>query len=469
VATADAPAEARAPADGRRAELGRVLGAVALAMFICQLDFFSLNLAIPDMARDLGATTTDLQWAVSGYMLALGALLIMGGRIGDIYGRRLALLTGTAIFGVASLVAGAVDSVGLIIALRVVSGLGAAMMFPVAISIITNVFPEERRARAIGTAYGIAGLGTAVGPFVGGGLTEVSWRWVLWFNVPLCILVFVLALTSVPESRDESAPRKLDYPGLVAVSLGIALLSFTVDRGEAWGWTSAATIGGFVGGVLLLVAFVLIEKRVRFPLVDLKLFGNLPYVVVTLAGMVANLSFCVAVFCSTLYLQDVRGVDPLVAGVIFLAPSVCTMLAGFASGRLGDRRPSLVMGAALGVGGLFLLALAPVDDWVLYVPLFGLWALGLGLAWAYVSVGTQAVVQPERAGEASGVTLTIVVAVAGLGIAVAATVLEVLQADDESLRSAIETVMFAAGGLALAAGLVTLALPRVLGARAGRL
>ena len=215
----------RGPAPGD-VPLGLVLTAAAMAMFATNLDFFALNLSIPGMARELHVSSTDMQWAISGFMLALGSFLIPGGRLGDLLGRRRMLIIGHrdlrgrfarrragAVGGVRDRDAG-------------IQGIGAAIMFPVAIAVVTNTFPEDRRKRAIGNLYGLAAAATAVGPFVGGGLTEVlSWRWVLLINVPVCAIAIALMLRSVPESRDETVPRQIDFQGLAAVALGIGAIT----------------------------------------------------------------------------------------------------------------------------------------------------------------------------------------------------------------------------------------------------
>ncbi len=447
---------AAAPSGGEDARLRRILLAVSLAMFLVQLDFFALNLALPQMAHELDVTTTDMQWAISGYMLAVGALMIPGGRLGDILGRKRVLLAGVALFGATSLAAGLSDSAGMVIAFRVLQGAGAAMSFPVGIAALTNAFPEERRQAAIGNAYGIAAAGTAIGPFVGGALSELSWRWVLIFNVPLALAALLLGLTSMEESRDPTVPRTIDVKGVAAVALGIAALTFAVDRGDTWGWTSAATLGTFALGALMLVVFVAIERSVRFPLVELSLFRNTPYVVITLAGMVSNIAFCVTTFAITIYLQQVRGLSPITAGVVFLAPSLTLAVMGPLSGRLGPRfRPIGLMATAIGAGSVGLLILSGAQAWALFVPAFALFGAGLGFGWSFVSVATQSVVKPERAGEASGVTLTIVVAVAGLCVATAATVLEVLEAGGATAGEANEQLLrwLAIGALAVSAAL----------------
>ena len=171
-----------------------ILTSVSMALFCVQIDYFAMNLALPRMAHDLNTTTTDLQWVISVYMLALGAFMVPAGRIGDIFGRRRALLAGVALFGAASAMCALAPSAGLVIAFRAVQGVGAALIFPVSVSVLTNAFPSARASHAIGLAYGIAGLGNAAGPLIGGLLTEtVGWRWIFWLNVPLTLVVLVIA------------------------------------------------------------------------------------------------------------------------------------------------------------------------------------------------------------------------------------------------------------------------------------
>ena len=423
--------------------LRMVLAATAMAMFATNLDFFALNLAIPGMARELDVSTTDMQWAISGYKLALGSFLIPGGRLGDILGRRRMLIIGTTIFGLSSLAGGLAPSAGFLIGARLVQGIGAAILFPLAIAVVTNTFPEERRKRAIGNLYGLAAAATAVGPFVGGGLTEaLSWRWVLLINVPVAAIAIVLMVRSVPESRDETVPREIDFGGLAAVALGIGAITFAVDRGDAWGWGSGRTIGLFAIGLALLLGFVAIERRTRFPLVDLALFRNRRFVAITLLGMIANIAFVVTTFATTLYLQDVRGYSPLEGGLIFLSASLMQAVAGPLSGRLAERFniPRTMLVAIL-VGALGLLVIAAGLGIGIIAAALVVFGLGYGLCWAILSVGTQSVVPTDRAGEASGVSLSIVIGMAGLGVAVVASLIEVIAGGGTGEGVAIEQIL----------------------------
>jgi EmrB/QacA subfamily drug resistance transporter len=438
------------------------LAAASLSIFVVQLDFFALNLALPKMAADLDTSTENLQWVISGYMLALAAFLIPGGRLGDILGRKRMLIAGLAIFGLTSLGAGLAPSAEVVIAFRILQGVGGAILFPLAIAVVTDAFPPERTMRAIGNAYGIGAVATALGPLFGGGLTELTdWRVVLLINVPAAIVAIAVVAVGVRESRDTTVPRSIDLPGLVAVTFGIAAITFAVDRSDRW--SVGAILGVAAIGVLSLVAFVLRERTARWPLVRLDLFRNAPYVLVTLMATVANIAFVVATFAATIYLQQVDDYSPLASGVIFLAASALLGAAGPLSGRLGERYdiPRTIAAATMfGAVGLLLVSLG--GGLGSYLPGLALVGLGYGIGWSMASVGTQTVVPPERAGQASGVTLAIVIGTAGLAVAAAGVVIE----GGASLGTAIDDLLlWVAVGSAIAAAILAMLAARLAPAR----
>ncbi|MFG3354203.1 MFS transporter [Streptomyces sp. NPDC048001] len=441
-----------------RPRLGLTLTAAAMCIFVVQLDFLALNLALPRMASELGTSTTDLQWVISGYMLALAAFLIPGGRLGDIFGRRRVLIIGLAVFGLCSLGAGLSSSASVVVVLRILQGIGAGILFPLAVAVVTDAYPRERTMRAIGNAYGIGALALALGPLVGGGLTElIGWRWVLLINVPTVLVAILVVRAGVRESRDTTVPRTIDLPGLATVVLGIAGLTLAVDRADAW--PAGATVAVAAAGLLMLGLFVFRERRARWPLVALDLFRNTPYVIVTLMATVANIAFVVAMYGVTVYLQEVEGHSPLVSGVIFLASSVTAGFAGPVSGWLGERFDiprTIAATTVLGAVGLVLVSLT--DALGGYLPGLALVGLGYGIGWAMASIGTQTVVPAERAGQASGVTLAIVIGVAGMFVAAGATLIEV-RAEDVGLGTSIEDALrwMAIGSAVAAAALGALA------------
>jgi EmrB/QacA subfamily drug resistance transporter len=436
-----------------------------MALFCVQIDYFAMNLALPRMAFDLNSTATDLQWVISVYMLALGAFMVPAGRIGDIFGRRRALLAGIALFGLSSALCALAPSATLVIAFRALQGLGAALIFPVSVSVLTNAFPSVRASHAIGLAYGIAGLGNAAGPLIGGLLTEtVGWRWIFWLNVPLTLVALAIGARSITESFDETVPRRIDVSGLALITVGIGLFTLTFDRAPSWGWLSAPTIVAFVCALAALVVFVVVERRVRWPLVDLSLLRNPRFTILVTAGTISNIAYGVTIFLATLYLQQVRGLDPLMAGLAFLGPSAGAAVGGAISGRLAASRPPvLVMGLTTVAAALSLAALAGSSGWVGYLSALTACGFTLGLVYAFTTVATQAVVRPERAGEAAGVTLTALVTLAGVGVAVSGTVLEMLQETGMSAAGAVSAIVAVLAALLLPAGAVVLLTARASG------
>ncbi|MUL68331.1 MFS transporter [Mycobacterium sp. CBMA 234] len=435
-----------------------ILAAVSTALFCVQLDYFAMNLALPRMAADLGSTTTDLQWVVSIYMLTLGACMVPAGRIGDIFGHRRALLGGIALFGVASVCCAIAPTAAVVIAFRAVQGIGAAFIFPVSVSALTNAFPPEKSSHAIGLAYGIAGLGNAAGPLVGGLLTEtLGWRSIFWLLVPLSAVAFVIGARTIPESADATADRKLDVGGLALITTGIGLFTFTFDRAPTWGWLSLSTVIAFALSVLALAGFAIVEQRVRSPLVNLSLLKNPTFAILVIAGTIANVAYTVTVFLSTMNLQQVRGLTPLAAGIAFLGPSAGAALGGVLSGRLAAHFPPVaVMGSGCTVAALSLAALSVSHSWVPYLVALTLCGFTMGLVYAFTTVATQTVVAPERAGEAAGVTLTTLVTIAGVGVAVSGTVLEVLQHQHVTTAIGIGRILLTIAALLLPAGLAVL-------------
>ncbi|MET9615834.1 MFS transporter [Kitasatospora indigofera] len=436
-------------------------GSVALALFCIQLDFFALNLAVPGMAAELHVTVSAAQWTLSAYMLAVGCFFIVGGRLGDVFGRRPVLLAGTALFAAASVGCALAPALAVLVAARVVQGVGAALIFPTAVSVISNTFPGRSRAQALGAVFGVANIGTALGPFVGGGLTDgPGWRWIFWLLAPLSGLALLIGLVYVPDSRDGSAPRQLDLFGCLTVVCCLAALTLAVERGSAWGWTAARTL------VLLAVAaasgllFVLRERTARHPLVDLRLFRNVSFDLVTAMGSVCNMGYAVTVFIATLHLQGVRGLSALAAGTVFLAPAVVVALAGPTGGWLAPRvAPTLVMALAGALAGSGMIVLTLVSAWWLYVPVFAWCGLGLGLGWTFASVATQQVVAPARAGEASGVVLTCLVTLGAVALAGAASAVALLT-PRHGPEAAYDAVLRTGGTVILTASVLVLLVSR---------
>lgn len=402
-----------------------VLVAASLAIFSVELDFFAVQAAVPQMAEDLDTTATALQWVVSAYVLATASFYIAAGRLADLRGRKTWLIIGAVIFGGASLLAGAATSPEMVIGARVVQGVGGAILFPVGLAVVTNAFQGPLVVRALGAVFAVGSVGQGFGPLVGGFITDAaSWRWVLWINVPIALVVIVLTLRGVENTRDETVPPTIDWAGLVLVVLSIAGLTYGVDRAADWGWTAPSTLAYIGAGLVGLVLFVIAELRVPYPLLDLRLFRSREFTVMTSAGAVGNGGALVVIFLAMVWLQDVEGLDAAQAGLAFLSFSLGYALASVASGRV-ERIPSwIVATVGLVCGGVGIVGMASSSELAVWSA-FGLFAgFGVGVSWAYTSVVTQSLVSPEEAGEASGTVLTILVGMGGVALAVAVSIFD---------------------------------------------
>lgn len=429
------------------------------ALFCIQLDFFSLSLALPTIAADLATTTTNLQWLLSGYMISLGALLIPAARAGDVLGRRAVLLTGVAVFGATSLVCGLTSSVPLLIAARIAQGVGAALIMPTAMALVSNDTTDEVRPRVIGALLGIAGVGTALGPVVGGVLASTAgWRWVFLLNVPVALFALVGG-RRLHDSRDEAAPRSvrhLDWWGVGTVIGGLGGVSLAIDDVSTQGWTSAVTLIPLVGGIVLLVAFCAIERRVAAPLVRPSLLRNRLFVVLTIAGTLANIGTCVFVVCATLDLQDVRGLSAAAAGMVFFLSSLGLASCGPLSGPLSVRYPAgMVMGVAVLASAPALVLLAVAGPLPVYVIALGLCGITTGMGYALGQVAVQNVLPPERSAEGTSVMLTMLICVGGIGVVAATAIVEAV-GDQRATSGGIALVLVLVAALLLVAGVVTL-------------
>jgi EmrB/QacA subfamily drug resistance transporter len=314
------------------------LGAVAFGLFMIMLDNTVVNVALPSIARDLGVGLSELEWIVTGYALTFASLMLTGGKLADLLGRRLIFIVGLAIFTVSSLVCGLASSGEMLIGARVVQGAGAALMNPATLSIIAATFPPRQRGTAIGIWAGTSALALAIGPLVGGLLTEhISWNWIFFVNVPIGVIAIVASLLLIPESRDQSAEQRLDLPGLVTSGLGLFAVTYGLIEGNSHGWGSARIVGAFVAAAVLLVAFVLLERHQRIPMLDLALFQNGTFVGANLAVLLVALAMFGVFFFISLYMQGILGYSAVQAGAAFLPLTVLIVFVAPIAGRLSDR------------------------------------------------------------------------------------------------------------------------------------
>src|SRR4051794_22612075 len=252
---------------------------MCFALFMVMLDNTVTNVALPSIQKDFNASLSALEWTINAYTLTFAVLLVTGGRLGDIFGRRKVFLIGVGVFAAASATIGFAPSEGWLVASRAVQGVGAALMMPGTLSIITQTFPPEERGKAIGTWAGVSAIALAVGPLVGGWLTEdVSWRAIFFLNVPVAVVAVAVTLFATQESRDETASRRVDLPGIATLTLGLTALVLALVEGNSWGWGSAGIVTLLVASIASLAAFVAIERRTPVPIVDFRFFASRSFI-----------------------------------------------------------------------------------------------------------------------------------------------------------------------------------------------
>ena len=395
--------------DGREVNKGAALLVLAISQLMVVLDATIVNVALPDIARALEVrSNADLSWVVTGYTLTFGGFLLLGGKLADRIGRRSIFIWGAALFAVASLLGGFASNLGLLIAARGLQGVGGALMSPAALSLITVVFAEgKERDRALGIWAAITAGGAAIGLILGGVLTEyASWRWVLFVNVPVAAVAIVGALRVVPESRDDRA-RGFDVPGAVLVTGGLMALVYALVKGNDFGWGSGRTLLILALAVVLLAAFVSVQRRSRSPLVDFRLFRSRSLLGADLGALFVGAGIFAIFFFLILWMQVVNGYSPVRSGLAFLPMTVLIgVSAGIGSqllGRIGPR-PLLAGGPALAAVGLLLLGLSlePGSSYLgLVLPCLSLVALGMGMTFVALTSSAVAGVPQEDAGVAS--------------------------------------------------------------------
>ena len=406
------------------------LALLCSAYFMVILDVSIVNVALPSIQADLHFSPGDLQWVLSAYALTFGGFLLLGGRTADILGRRRMFMGGVALFTVASLLCGLSTSEGMLIAARAVQGLGAAILSPAALSIITTTFEEgAERNKALGIWGAMGGSGAAVGVLAGGILTKfLGWEWIFFVNVPIGVTAFALTRSVVRESRADVRDRHFDAAGAVLITSALSLLVYALTQANRVGWTSARTIAILVASAVLHLAFIAVERRSPAPLVPLGIFARLR----TLTGanvvsfLVGGLTFAMF-FMLSLYMQQVLGLSALQTGAGYLAVALTAIVSSGVAQALVTRasvKPVLIVGVTLmGLGNLWFTQVSPDGSyWIDLLP--GFLAIGVGLGFSFVplSIAALAGVTSQEAGLASGLFNTSQQIGGALGVAVFSTV-----------------------------------------------
>ncbi len=406
------------------------------------LDVTIVGVALPSIRDDLGFSETSLAWVVNAYLLTFGGFLLLGGRLGDLFGHRRLFLLGTALFTLASLACGLASSQELLVGARALQGVGAAVVSAVALSLMMTLFTEPaERAKAMGIFGFVASGGGSLGVLLGGILTDVlNWHWIFLVNVPVGVLVVALTLRLVPESRGLAAGGRLDIAGAVTVTASLMLAVYAIVNGNQAGWLSAQTLGLLGAGAALMAIFVWIESRAPAPLMPLGLFRLRNVAVSNVVGILWAAAMFAWFFLSALYLQLVLGYSPLQVGLAFLPGNlIMGILSVGLSAKLVIRygfRPPLATGLLLAALGLLLFARAPVDGTFVVdvLPSMILLGLGAGMAFNPVLLAAMSDVEPSEAGLASGVVNTSFMMGGALGLAVLAS-LAAARTDGDSLAA----------------------------------
>jgi EmrB/QacA subfamily drug resistance transporter len=383
------------------------LVAVSLATFMTYLDNNVTNVAIPTIQRDLHLSIAGLEWVVSTYVLVFAGLLLIGGRVADVFGRRRLFFAGTIIFTLASLAAGLAGSGAALIAARAVQGLGAALLVPTTLAIIMATFRDAReRTAAIGAWTAIGAMALAFGPLIGGFISQhLHWGWIFFINVPVGIVAMAIAALTMAESRDDSAVRRLDVPGMLTSSVALFSLTYALIEGHDKGWTSSLILGAFVAAGLAATAFAVIESRTEQPMVALRLFRSAAFTGGTVTMMLWAFGIFGIYFFTSIYLQEILGFSPTKAGLAFVPMAIALALAASVAGpvylRLGAHR-TVAAGMAVMAVGLYLFSvLGAGATFAGLMPGFVLFGLGAGLMQVPLTNSVLQGQRPEHAGMAS--------------------------------------------------------------------
>jgi EmrB/QacA subfamily drug resistance transporter len=443
-----------------------VLAAAILGSGIAFLDSSVVNTALPSIKHEFKASLAGQQWVVTGYLLTLGALLVVGGSLGDLFGRRLAFVSGLIGFGITSALCGIAPNLGVLIAARVGQGVTAALLVPGSMAMIAAVFHPDDRAKAIGAWSGLAGVATAIGPFLGGWLIDAaSWRWVFLINLPLAAFAVWIALTKVPETRgDQSGDgerKPIDTPGAIALSLGLAGVVYALIEGPAQRWPNLAVVAAGIG-MLSLLAFALIERKSPTPMVPLSLFQSRRFAGINAATFVMWGAIGAVFFLLTIHLQTDLGYSATEAGAATIPVTILMMLFSAKSGalaqRIGARLPLIV--GPLVVAAAFAL-MTRIHPGVGYMPVVFpavmMFALGLTITVAPLSATLIASVEDRHAGVGSAINNAVARVASLLAIAVLPALAGIAGAQGASLNSGFSKAMWICAALT-AAGAVICAL-----------
>jgi EmrB/QacA subfamily drug resistance transporter len=448
------------------------LGAVAFGLFMIMLDNTVVFVALSAIQSDLDISTSELEWVVNGYALTFAVLMLTGGKLADLFGRRRIFIVGLAIFTASSLACGLATGASMLIGARVIQGVGSAMMNPATLSIITATFPPKQRGTAIGIWVGVSAMALAIGPLVGGILTEqINWSWIFFINVPVGILGIIVARLVINESRDESEEQRLDLPGLLSSAVGLFALTYGLIEANNYGWTSSRILASFAVAVAALVLFVVLEHRQRVPMLDLSLFRNATFAGANTVMLLVALAMFGVFFFNSLFLQRILHYSAIETGATFLPMTVLIVLIAPVAGKFSDRVGSRwLMGAGLIFLSASLLSFSTLGVGSTFwdvLPGLILGGIGMSLAMTPTTAAAMGSVPVDKAGVGSAVLNSMRQVGGSLGIAVmGAIVVSSIHVSDRDPRIAAQFVdgyqnaLHVAAAIALVGAVVAVATVR---------
>jgi EmrB/QacA subfamily drug resistance transporter len=396
---------------------------VSFGLFMIMLDNTVVNVALPSIQKALNVSQSELEWVVVAYALTFATFMLTGGKLADYFGRRRLFIIGLVVFTASSLACGLAPNAGFLIGARTVQGIGAAIMNPATLGIITATFPPRQRGMAIGIWAGVSAMALAIGPLVGGLLTEkVDWSWIFFINIPVGLFGVVVARWAIDESRDTSHEQRLDIPGLASSAVGLFALTYALIEANTYGWTSTRILVLFAFAAVALATFVLLELHQRVPMLDLSLFKNATFAGANAAmGLVALAMFGIFFF-NSLFLQHILGYSPIQTGALFLPMTLLIILIAPQAGRLSDRIGSRwLVGAGMGLVTVSLILFAQLDqssDFWNIVPGLIVGGLGMALTMAPTTAAALSAVPTDKAGVGSAVLNAFRQVGGSLGIAI---------------------------------------------------
>jgi EmrB/QacA subfamily drug resistance transporter len=431
-------------------------------LFILMLDSTVVALALSSIRAELGASAAALQWVMNGYLLTIAVLVVTAGRLGDMFGRKRVFIAGMVLFAAGSVLSGAAQDPTMLIGGRVLQGVGAAPVLSLSLAIVCNAFPASEQPRALGIWAAVSAIALAIGPVVGGALIALDWRLIFWVNLPIVAVGLAIIVAAAPESTDPGAGTRIDFAGLLALTVGLTAVVLAMVQSRVW--AAAATAALAAGGAAALAFFAWIERRVRNPIVEFALFRNGPYFGASAAAFAVVGSYWAVMFFQPQYLQDARGHSAILSGLLILPVTAPMVFISPFSGRLIGRfgaRGLMTAGMACGTAGLIVLTqIGSTSSYLGLLAGYLLFGIAIGLVYAPMSTAAMAAMPAEKVGIASGVLAMDRIVAGSLALAATGAAFHALQAQGESFSASIAGSTWVSVALCGLGGVLTWAFVR---------